>query len=162
MFRRLFHSWSCRTGIKTSDLLLVFYAYLINEIIQQKTVLTMACPCGERYYTVHLGSGHWGTKEPILEAEDGNKHSEHAVAVMNDGFVIRYILVLCPDTIGIYRSTYWYMYEWKMSHPLLVSSVYLRPDIHYHYSFTLAVSGAWNSGASRSRCGKGGASYPLN
>ena len=41
-------------------------------------------------------------EELILEAEYGNKHSSHAVAVMNNGFVVSHVPILFPRAVGIY------------------------------------------------------------
>ena len=41
-------------------------------------------------------------EELILEAEYGNEHSSHAVAVMNDGFVVSHVPILFPHALGIY------------------------------------------------------------
>ena len=40
-------------------------------------------------------------KEVILGAEYGNEHDNHAVAGMNDAFVVGHVPVLCPDVLGI-------------------------------------------------------------
>ena len=62
----------------------------------------MASPYGKRYNKVHLDPGALIGEELILEAEGRNKHGEHAVMMMNHGFIIEYIHVLSPRAIGIY------------------------------------------------------------